>query len=154
MAFDESALEAKHELIRFNVRGGTQISTRATSIISKLASVLDKDAKSPLIVLHASSREANKLISVVEIVKRDLTAKSVNFCQYTALSSKIVEVERTSKATTPEHARADAVEGEESDDAFQTMGAVDGSGTKKRTVPMMTVYLSSQPVKELRNEYG
>ena len=154
MVFDESSLDAKYEVAKFNIRGGTQISTRATSIISHLTSVPEEGVKPVVIVLHASSREANKLISIVEIAKRDLASKRIKFCQYTALSSHIVEVERKPKPKGPELPSINQEDDEDSDDAFQTMGATEDTGKRKRSVPTMTVFMSAQPVKALRDEFG
>lgn len=155
MVFDEASLDAKYDLIRFNVRGGTQISSRATAVISHLTSVPAEGAKPVMVVLHASSREGNKLISIVEIAKRDLASKKIKFCQYTALSSNVVEVERKPKPAGPALPSINQEDAAETDEeAFQTMGATEETGKKKRSVPAMTVYMSSLFVKELRDEFG
>jgi hypothetical protein len=104
--------------------------------------------------LVAQSRWANKLISIVEIAKRDLEAKGVKVFQYNALSSEIVEIERKPRPKGVGAAPA-AEEGDASEDeAFQTMGAGEEGGLKKRAVPVMTTYLTTQPVKALRTEFG
>ena len=154
MAVDEKTLAEHHEIIRISCQSNTQISAKATKIISGLSAPKDaENANKPaLVILIAQSRWANKLISIVEIAKRDLESKGVKVFQYNALSSEIVEIERKPR---PKGVGAAAEHGEASDDdAFQTMGAGEEGGMKKRAVPVMTTYLTTQPVKALRTEFG
>lgn len=154
MAVDEASLAATHSITRISCQSNTQISPKATKIISALTTKLEdaENAKPALVILVAQSRWANKLISIVEIAKRDLESKGVKVFQYNALSSEIVKVERKPKS---KGVGAAAEDGEASDDdAFQTMGAEEEGGLKKRAVPVMTTYLAMQPVKALRMEVG
>lgn len=153
MALEEDVLASKYELVNLSVHSSTQISSRAAAVVTKLSAAQSSDAKPVIVTMRTGARTASKLISIAEIAKRDLTSKGVKMCQYTALSSEMIEVERKPKR------KAVAVgeqenEGGESDDAFETMGAASETGTKKRSVPVLTVYLSAKPIKELRNEYG
>jgi hypothetical protein len=186
MAFDDSTLSETHEITRLSIQSNTQISAKATNVISKLSATQDSSAddttaKPPLIVLRAQSRWASKLISIVEIAKRNLesppttssggdTNSSVKVFQYSSLSTEMIEIERKPK---PKGLVGGAQtlpggEGEGSDDddegAFQTMGASSAAtagsgegedgGLKKRAVPVLTVYLATRPVKILRSEFG
>jgi hypothetical protein len=175
MAFDDATLSETHTIIHLSIQSNTQISAKATNVISKLSPTTqekdssktdtDPNTKPPLIILRAQSRWASKLISIVEIAKRNLESpdSGVKVLQYSSLSSEMVEIERKPKtkglgAPLPEG------EGEGSDDegAFQTMGASaptassgqDEGGMKKRAVPVLTVYLATRPVKALRSEFG
>lgn len=158
MAVDEKTLAEHHEIIHISCQSNTQISAKATKIISALSASKDTtenaNQKPALVILVAQSRWANKLISIVEIAKRDLEAKGVKVFQYNALSSEIVEIERKPRSkgvgAAPTAEDGDASE----DEAFQTMGAGEEGGVKKRAVPIMTTYLTTQPVKALRTEYG
>lgn len=148
MQVDEEALSQSHSLIRLSVISSTQISTRVSQILEKLGNVTP-DGKPVIIALASKSKVASKLISIVEIVKRELTAKNIKCYQYNALLSQLITVENN-----PENRKNDNTEksmkeadGEDSDEAFQTMGE---SGQKQKTVPFMTTYLSVQPVKELK----
>jgi hypothetical protein len=156
MAVDEKTLAEHHEIIHISCQSNTQISAKATKIISALSASKDasENYKPALVILVAQSRWANKLISIVEIAKRDLETKGVKVFQYNALSSEIVEIERKPKPKGVGSAPA-AEEGDASDDeAFQTMGAGEEGGVKKRAVPVMTTYLTTQSVKALRTEFG
>jgi hypothetical protein len=173
MAFDDAALSETHTITRLSIQSNTQISAKATNVISKLSPTTqekdtsktdtDSDAKPPLIILRAQSRWASKLISIVEIAKRNLESpdSGIKVFQYSSLSSEMVEIERKPK---PKGLGVPLPEGEGSDDegAFQTMGASaptasngqDEGGLKKRAVPVLTVYLAARPVKALRSEFG
>jgi hypothetical protein len=180
MAFDDSTLSETHTITRLSIQSNTQISAKATKVISKLsATQQDSNAKPPLIILRAQSRWASKLISIVEIAKRNLesppstasggdssSSSGIKVFQYSSLSTEIVEFERKPK---PKGLVGDAQllpggeGGDEDDDdegAFQTMGAssaataASGGGLKKRAVPVLTVYLAGKPVKALRSEFG
>jgi hypothetical protein len=161
MAVDEKTLAEHHEIIHISCQSNTQISAKATKIISALSAPTEPTTttntkKSALIILTAHSRWANKLISIVEIAKRDLEAKGVKVFQYNALSSEIVEVERKPRPKGVGAAPAVTEDGDGSEDeAFQTMGAgEEEGGVKKRSVPVMTTYLTTQAVKALRVEFG
>ena len=173
MAFDDAALSETHTITRLSIQSNTQISAKATNVISKLSPTTqekdssktdtDTNAKPPLIILRAQSRWASKLISIVEIAKRNLESpdSGIKIFQYSSLSSEMVEIERKPKT---KGLGAPLPEGEGSDDegAFQTMGASaptassgqDEGGMKKRAVPVMTTYLTTQSVKALRTEFG
>jgi hypothetical protein len=184
MAFDDAALSETHTITRLSIQSNTQISAKATNVISKLSpsenSTTDPStSKPPLIILRAQSRWASKLISIVEIAKRNLesppstasggdssSSSGIKVFQYSSLSTEIVEFERKPK---PKGLVGGAQllpggEGEDEDDddegAFQTMGAssaataASGGGLKKRAVPVLTVYLAGKPVKALRSEFG
>ena len=161
MAVDEKSLAEHHDIINISCQSNTQISAKATKIISALSASKEDatteatNTKPALAILVAQSRWANKLISIVEIAKRDLEAKGVKVFQYNALSSETIEVERKPRPKGLGAAPAAADDGDASEDeAFQTMGAGEEGGLKKRAVPVMTTYLTTQPVKALRTEFG
>ncbi|TKA79874.1 hypothetical protein B0A55_03669 [Friedmanniomyces simplex] len=158
MAFDEDSLARRYNLTNFRVRSSTQIASRTAAVISNLTQQTTDSEKSVIVILAADAKVASKLISVVEIVKRDLVSKGLKCFQYNALSSQIVEVPRESKKkkgggggedSPPGDDGADGEEGDE----FQTMADPMGA-TKKRNTPFMTIYLSCVAVKELRAVYG
>jgi hypothetical protein len=154
MHIDETTLSQKYNLVKFNVISSTQISSRTAAIIAKLE-VNENDGKPTLVALSTKARTATKLISIVEIAKRELAAKGRKCFQYNALSSEMIEMERNSKSgTTGAKQSATKEGGSESEDAFEAMGAPRESGTKKRLIPVMTTYLCAASVKELKNVYG
>ena len=70
MAVDEKTLAEHHEIIHISCQSNTQISAKATKIISALSASKDTtenaNQKPALVILVAQSRWANKLISIVE----------------------------------------------------------------------------------------
>lgn len=144
MALEELKLSTGQDLINLNIASGTQISTRTADIVRNL-----KASPAKIVRLSTKSRNAGKLISIVEIAKRELKAQGVEVFQYNALSSETVEVERK-KAGVADGAR----DVSDDDDAFETMGAKELQGMKKRVVPVMTTYLSTESVAELKARFG
>lgn len=149
MVFDNVSLEASHSLVHLNVSSAHQISNRTSAIISRLnpSEKSPDDQKTVIVALTAKAKAAGKLISVVEIAKRELAKDGVKCFQYTSLTSELVDIERNPKGSKE-------VDGEESDDAFQTMGEVKESSTKKRSMPVLTIYLSTKSVKDLKVALG
>lgn len=157
MAFEQSSLSGRYDLVTFGVVGGTQISSRTSAVVGKLSTTpsTDGETKPTVIALTATSKVGGKLISIVEIAKRELVARGIKVFQYNALSSRMTDIPRHPKSTqngdVPGPANA---EESGSDDAFEVMGAAEENGTKKRNVPVMTVYLSTGSVKELKTAFG
>lgn len=153
MDVDEALLSQKYDLVKVHVTGSTQISKATVTIISKLGTPSAKD-KQVIVMLTAKARSANKLISVVEIAKRELATSDTKYFQYNALGSELIETARKPKNS------ADGVEpptkegDDESDDAFEAMGTPNLTGPKKMAVPVMTTYLSTTSVRELKAVYG
>jgi hypothetical protein len=153
MAVDEASLERQYDVVQLSVQQSTQISRRAQEIVGKLTAETAAGAKPVLLRLQGRSKAATKLISIVEIAKRDLSSQGISCNQYNALSSVLVDIPRQPKK------QADAPEvdgkgdGEDSGDAFQSIEDPLGE-TKKRNQPVLTIYLSKAWVKELRNECG
>jgi hypothetical protein len=155
MAFDGTLLRDRYDIKTLSVISSTQISSRTTAILSALSPDVPSDGEKPVIVrLTSQSRTASKLISIVEIAKRDLASNKLQCYQYNVLSSQMKEIPRERRNPNGhkgnEHAASDVDDDDEN--AFQTMGDV--SGMKKRCVPVMQIYLSRSPVKELRVQYG
>lgn len=151
---DETTLLHKYNLVKHNIISSTQISSRTASIIAKLEAH-QNDEKPTLVVLSTKARTGSKLISIVEIAKRDLAAKGRKCFQYNALSSVMTDVDRNSEKITNGAKQSATIEdGSEDDEAFETMGASQKTGIKKRLVPVMTIYLCPVSVMELKNAYG
>lgn len=155
MAVDEVVHASKYDSIKLNIASGTQITTKAATVIQTLSKSCSTD-KPTVVSLGTKSRNANKLISIVEIAKRDLSAKGLKVYQYNALSSQMVELERKPKqADRADEPGTTAGEvGDDSDDAFETMGEKGSDGSKKRMIPVMTVCLSTSSIKDLKAKFG
>lgn len=146
MDVDEASLAQKYTLIKLNVTGSTQISKATGTIVSKVTTPSENE-KPVIAILTAKARYANKLISIVEISKREAAANNAKYFQYNALSSEMTEVVRDAN-------NVEQDEGDESDQAFETMGAPNLGSTKKRAVPVMRTYLCVTSVRELKTAYG
>ena len=146
MEVNEAALLQKYYLVKLQVAGSTQISKSTTIIISNLGTP-PSNGKPVIVVLTAKARYANKLISIVEIAKRELVAIETKNYQYNTLSSEMTEIARVSKKSGQEG-------NDDSDDAFETTGAPNLTGPKKRAVPIMRTYLSTTSVRALKFPYA
>lgn len=97
-------LQRAHDLSDMRIISSSKIETKVTQLMDSLSRInmLDRSSRPGLVVLHADSKAANKLISVVEIAKRsieqlDKSAASTggrggHWYQYTQLDSKLAEV--------------------------------------------------------------
>ncbi|KAI6865030.1 hypothetical protein KC343_g2935 [Hortaea werneckii] len=150
---DSDARLLKYRHVQLNVVSSTQIASRTSKIISHLDEQPGEDGKPTVVSLTARAKAASKLISIAEIVKRDLAARDVRCYQYNALDSELADIPRDRRPKQPADSVGGAEEDGESDEAFETMGAPTGP-TKKRSVPVMTIYFSKVPIKELKADYG
>lgn len=131
----------------------------------------DEVKKDPLVVLHAKAKVAVKLITIAEIVKREIGEKGGKWFQYNSIGTFMEEVpanlpnvrDRRSAANdnhkpgTNITEEAEAEE-EEEGEAFETMKtpferAIEGT-PKVKAVPVITVYLSRVRVESLKKQYG
>ena len=155
MQADETLLTQKYNLVKLNVISSTQISNRTSAVAAKLGTA-SVEGKPVIVVLSAKSKAANKLVSIVEIAKRELAAQGTNCFQYNVLTSEMTEIKRnareSSDVATEDAARP--INGSDSEAAFETMGTRDEIGSTKRLVPVITTYLCTTSVKELRTAYG
>ncbi|KAK3109942.1 hypothetical protein LTR53_016286 [Teratosphaeriaceae sp. CCFEE 6253] len=152
MAITDEALAERYTLIRYSVVSSTQIASRVAAIISGLTQQTEQGEKPVIVCLTAQAKVASKLVSVVEIAKRDLASKGVKCFQYNALGSRLVDVLRQPRKKANDRTQGD--EGvDDPDDDFEVMPDPNGD-TKKRSMAVMTVYLSATAVRDLRVEYG
>lgn len=130
-----ASLKSTYDIDEINVRSSAQISGKVTAVTAKLA---NDDNNNLIVALKAQGSTVNKLISIVEIAKRQFKLQNTQIYQYTSLSSELITIERK---------RPVELENDESD-AFDS-----GDSTKKRAVPVLTIYLSRQSVAALRSQY-
>jgi hypothetical protein len=136
-------LSAKYTVLQLSVISSSSISNRTTSLISHVKST-PEDNKPAVVALHAKAPVVNKLISIVEIAKRDLKDNGQKIYQYNALGSELVQFTPTAKPVTEQDAMSD------DEPAFDKTE----QKTTVRSVPTMTTYLSLTSVKELKQAYG
>lgn len=158
---DDAWLTETYIFTRFSVIPGTQISQRASVVISKLRSSSEQQNEKPILVaLTAKSKSVGKLIAIVEVAKRELS-----LCyQYNTLSTTAIEIARKSRpaaTTTDSTKQGDGGHDDDNDDdgtdddGFEAVTtASDRPSTKKQSLSIMTIYLSTVPIRELKIEYG
>ncbi|KAI4853680.1 hypothetical protein E4T45_04236 [Aureobasidium sp. EXF-8846] len=136
-------LSAKYSVLQLSVISSSSISNRTTSLTSHVKST-PEDNKPAVVALRAKAPVVNKLISIVEIAKRDLKDNGRKVYQYNALGSELVQSTPAAKLVTGEDAMSD------DEPAFEKTE----QRTTVRSVPTMTTYLSLSSVKELKQAYG
>jgi hypothetical protein len=121
MQVDEAPLAEKYNLVKLSVIGSTRISNRTATIAARL-STSPASEKTVIVALTAKHKAATKLISVVEIAKRDLVANGIKVYQYNALSSELIDMPRAEATEGITNNRAPTSNDDvHSDDAFETM---------------------------------
>jgi hypothetical protein len=113
-------------------------------------------------VLRAKAQDAGKLVSIAEIVKREIgkgtagdAAKS--WYQYIALGEETKETPREKGKTVIENTILDGRSREEDEDEFEVMKtpferAIEGR-PKVRAIPVMSLFLSTVAIDELGKRY-
>lgn len=137
-----------YNVLLLPIKSPTSISKRVTAVLNHIT---DKstDSKQPICCLQARAKVASKLISIVEIAKRQLATDQTALFQYNALSSEMVTLSKRRDPSEKIEGGQDDESGNE-EEAFQSMEEKD----KIRATPVMTVYLSTIPIKELKRAYG
>jgi hypothetical protein len=135
-------LSARYTVLQLSVISSSSISNRTTSLISHVKST-PEDNKPAVVALHAKAPVVNKLISIVEIAKRDLKDNGQKVYQYNALGSELVQSTPAAKPATEQDAMSD------DEPAFEKTE----QKTTVRSVLTMTTYLSLTSVKELKQAY-
>lgn len=140
--------------------------TKISTLLTQLRSFsFTTPAPKPVIVIAwAKAKSAGKLVSVVEVVKREIGGEGGVWFQYNGLGEGIGGVPREGA----EDEGGDGGEGEEradgdveiemEEEGFEKMKtrierAIEGTD-KVRSVPVMTVYLSRVRIEALREAYG
>lgn len=87
------SLEKQYNLHSLSVLSSSKIRTRVTQTLAILSPPLAaQDSKDNLVLLHARPNAASKLISIVEILKRELSGStSEQWFQYNVLEKKLAE---------------------------------------------------------------
>lgn len=143
MAPSTPDLSAKYTVLQLSVISSSSISNRTTSLVNHIKST-PADNKPPIVALHAKAAVANKLISVVEIAKRELKDNDQKVYQYNVLGSELIHSAPATKDAVDQDAMSDNEPAFEKTEERSTV----------RNVPTMTIYLSLASVKELKQAYG
>jgi hypothetical protein len=136
-------LSAKYAVLQLSVISSSSISNRTTSLIRHVKS-RPEDNKPAIVALHAKAPVVNKLISIIEIAKREMKDNGQKIYQYNALGSELIQSTPAARPATEQDAMSD------DEPAFEKPE----QKTTVRNVPTMTTYLSLTSVKELKQAYG
>ena len=141
---------------------------RSSSGSSSTTEEGEQGKRKPCIVrLHANAKAASKLISVVEIVKREFKTSQAPCFQYTSVEGVIKEYQEPAKdikkkgkaAEDKEYGGVDKDEDEgEEEEGFEMMKtpferSIEGM-KKVRAVPVLTIWLSREKVEALGRKLG
>lgn len=147
-------IEAVHDTLSLNIMSGNQVSARTTAVLKHLQKPVTDDgtASKPVLVrFRARANVVNKLVTITEIVKRQLATETVKVYQYSVLGSEMITLKPKDAVGKDGKGSADGDAGEEDEEeAFEVMGGKE----KVRNVPTLTVYLSLASVQKLRRQYG
>jgi hypothetical protein len=164
-------LESEYEFTTINVISSSHVQQKVTQALGVLSVYpIIPPAKPAVVMLYSKAPVAAKLITIAEITKREIGQNGGEWFQYNKLDSVVEEKKVNSKgekggkvnAESPKDSSAMEVDGEEDPEsegeAFETMKtpferAIEGR-PKIRSVPVMTLYLSSVRVDSLRKLHG
>jgi hypothetical protein len=151
-------LASTYSINSISILTSSKISKKTTSVLEKLSQYPTiPPAKPVLVFLHSKAVGASKLITIVEIAKREVAAKGGKWFQYNALS-QVMEERKREEGKGEEKDGMDLDEEEDEKDSFEVMKtpferAVEGT-PKIRAVPIMATYLSRVRIESLRKRYG
>lgn len=170
------SLVATYEVTTMNIISSSKIQSKVTTIIEKLGSFSFVAATKPnIILLHAKSAVASKLITVVEITKREIAKAGGKWYQYNVLGQILAPQEKMSAAMKgtgftlgpKPDGDTDAMEVDdkggsqsidEEESTFETMKtplerAIEGK-PKVQAIPVILIFLSRVRSDALKGAYG
>lgn len=119
-----------------------------------------KEEANGIVLFEARAPAANKMITIVEIVKRTLNDEKRPWWAYTSTRGVLEEFDSSRKATASNERQAkgdgDPEGGSDDEEAFESPPA-DRTGPfekKVRNVPILMLYLATKPVPTLRMLHG
>lgn len=158
-------LTKKYLFATMTIKSHSKINNKVRGMIRHMSrfDFMDPNIKPGVIALDARASDANKLITVVEIVKKDIfeNNRSGKWYQYNRVASKLIQIPRTSSKN--DVAARGCARLQNDEDAMDLGGLriVDTATNhrvdttmKSRAIPMLTIYLSQVPLPELKQEFG
>ena len=156
--------------------------TALLALLENEFSLAQTGQKPAVVTVTARAPFANRMLSVVEIAKRELVGRKSRWFQYSAVVGRVEEMKSEGKGELRHTGSGKTAGGfrgsgegkeneagldvemgdetgggedeEEEEDAFETIRFEAEERTKVRAVPVMTVYLSRVPIPELKAEFG
>ena len=175
-------LEKKYEFATMSIISSVKMEQKVRSLLSHLArfSYADIHCKPGVVALHAKANVAGKMISIVEIAKREIQQAKGHWWQYSRCHGDLMEWRRKEAKAKNESAATggnvirighaeelrsikeesmDLDGADEEEVAFQEtspkqIGAQVEARKKVRAVPVMTIYMSRVPIPEFKAIYG
>lgn len=130
------------------------------SMPSSIQDTLGKDRS--MIAVSAQGEATTKLVGIMEMLKRIVGSSGEEeggervveeWYMYTSLSSRVVERQKKRKGNN----KGDTDDGEE-EEGFETLGQIhkrdQEEGRSKKTVPVLTVWMSKRRIPEFRDVFG
>lgn len=161
-------LAASHDVTTMSIISSSKIEGRVRGVLKVLlpgdigADDITKATKPALVILRARSKVASKLVSVVEIAKREAAKAGGTWYEYCAVKG-VMEENKKAKGGKGDDDIVNEESGMQDDDEeldFSTMktpferALEDDPRVKVRAVPVMRIYLSSTRVELLKRAYG
>ena len=149
-----------YDLRVLSIISSTKIRNKVQQATQTITSASTGEAQKGPIVLVLTAREgvASKLVTIVEVTKRNLNDVKVPWYQYSYIEPKTIEIPRKTSNTDRHENASEDDDQDEGQPAFETMlppmerKLMDKP--KFRAVPIMTIFLSRSSIKELRDAYG
>ncbi|PMD27446.1 hypothetical protein NA56DRAFT_590873 [Hyaloscypha hepaticicola] len=162
-----TGLENTHNITTMSIISSSHIQqkvTRALDILSEYPAV--PPAKPKVVMLYSKAAVASKMITIAEIVKREIAKAGGKWYQYNKLNKVVEEKvekagsakkEKSTSGNVPMAENGDDGSGKESEEEFETMKtpferAIEGK-PKIRAIPVMTIYLSRVRIDSLRRDH-
>lgn len=92
------SLQTKYDFSTMSIISSSKIETKVKTLLARLGtfSWANIDAKPAVVILSAKAGVANKMITVVEIAKREIEAEGAKWWQYSRVHSQIKELKDVS----------------------------------------------------------
>lgn len=156
-------LATSHNISSMNIISSSQIEKKVTAVLQHLSSY--PTTPPAVAVLRSKAKVASKAISVVEIAKREITARGGKWFQYSIIEQVLEErgqrprsLGKGSREQNREGEDEDEDEDENEEESFETMKtpferAIENK-PKVRAVQTMIIFLSRDRIDSLRKKFG
>ncbi|CAG8975416.1 hypothetical protein HYALB_00010363 [Hymenoscyphus albidus] len=157
-------LAKSHDVLFMSTISSSKIEKKTTAVLKHLARYPTiSPAKPALVLAHSKADTASKLITIIEIAKRDIASKEGKWFQYNMVY-QITELKKEKKdgiksnGGTSSKGDGDEKEEDEDEETFETMKTPFERSIlekpKVRAIPHLAIYLSRIRIEGLRKKYG
>lgn len=153
-----------HDILIMSVISSSKIQKKTTAVLKHLATYpAVPPAKPALVLAHSKADTTAKLITVIEIAKRDIGSSGGKWFQYNVVYQVMQQQkEKGKKKDSNKHKDTaevdDEQEAEDKEEQLETMKtpferAIEGQ-PKVRAIPHLAIYLSRIRIESLRKKHG